>query len=242
MSLGSAAFRLSNQLSPILLTGGIAQSLFGGALPIIAITEAAHFVSGLLSGADNIELDNFFANFQPLQGGTLIDYQVGTYPLANQAVAGNALIAQPLNLSMQMICPARDHLGYPLKLATMIALKNVLDKHVALGGTFVVITPSYFYTNGLLLRMADISNPQSKQVQNTWQLDFYFPLLTVEAAQSVQNSLLSKVTGGQQVDGSSWSGTSPTVGQPNSLAASSIMPSAASLPAANTASFAGGLT
>ncbi len=238
MTPGLAIFKLAFQLSPVLLTNGIAKYVPGGALPIIALTEAAHFLTGLLSGAGNIELDDFFAHFQPMPGGTLVDNQIGMYPFANQAVAANAIIAQPLQLSMLMRCPARDELGYATKLATMLALKAVLDQHNNLGGTYTVVTPSYFYTNGILTGMRDVSDAQSKQVQNAWQLDFLFPLLTLETAQSVQNNLMSKLTGGTQLSGQpTWSGITPSIGNVNSLAGPALIPSLSGSPAATTAPF-----
>ena len=213
---------------------GIATNITGGVLPIIAITEAAHFLDGILSGTDNIELDNFFAHFQPLQGSTLVDNQIGTYPFANQAVAGNAIIAQPLNLSMLMICPARDALGYPLKLLTVTALKQVLDQHNAMGGTYTVVTPSYIYTNGVLLRLSDASIQSSVQPQNAYQWDFFFPVLTVETAQSVQNSLISKLTNGTQIQGqAAWTGAGNAVADPSSLGITTTIPTASGLPGAS---------
>lgn len=236
-----SAYKLAFELSPIIFTGGIATNVPGGALPIITFTEAVNFTLGILSGAE-IDLDNFFAHFAPIPGATLIDEQAATYTLANQTVAANATIIQPLNLSMLMTCPARNELGYPAKLATMMALKTVMDQHSSMGGTYTVITPSFFYTNGILLRMVDASNGASRQPQNAWQLDFYFPLLTLEAAQTAQNSLISKITGQTQVpagaDGSiAWSGLSPTVGNPSSLVGPSIIPAGSALPGTNTAPF-----
>ena len=76
-------------------------------LPIISITEALNFTVGILSGGENIELDDFFANYQPIPGGTLIDQDIGEYPFANQSVAANAVIAKPLKIPMMMICPVR---------------------------------------------------------------------------------------------------------------------------------------
>jgi hypothetical protein len=239
---GFVAFKLAYQVSPILLTGGLAGQIPGGVLPIIAITEAASFFSGLLTGPDNIELDNFWATFRPMPGGTLIDNQIGTYPFANQAVAANAIIAQPLVLSMLMQCPARAGLGMITKLITVTALKLALDQHNQSGGTYTVVTPSYFYTNGILLNMRDVTPGDSvDQPQSHWQLDFAFPLLTLNAAQQLQNNLMAKLTNGSQVDGQpAWSGTSPTVGAPNSLAAPSLIPVTSGLPSANTAPFIGG--
>lgn len=228
MSPGLAAFKLAFQLSPIMFVNGIATNIPGGMLPIIAITEAANFVSGLLSGAANIELDDFFAHFSPMPGSSLARFEIGTYPMANQAVAGNAIISQPLNLSMLMICPARDTLGYPLKLVTMMALQQAVQQHAALGGTYTIVTPSFFYTNGILTDLRDVSDGRSSQPQNAYQWDFVFPLLTVQQAQAAQNSLMSKLTSGSQTDGS-WSSAATSVGSTSSMATPSVIPSAGSL-------------
>ena len=70
----------------------------------------------------------------------------------------------------------------------MTAVQNVLNLHNQSGGTYTVMTPSYIFTNGILLRMSDASRGDSKQVQVTWQLDFTFPLLTLNQVQNAQNS------------------------------------------------------
>src|SRR5690242_11026591 len=95
-----------------MLVDGIASAIPGQMLPIISITEAINFTAGLLSGGAGTDLsdpnlDNFFANFEPIPGARLISQQVGHYPFANQAVAANAVIPQPLPVSLLMKCPAR---------------------------------------------------------------------------------------------------------------------------------------
>lgn len=234
ITAGRAVFRMAFQLSPIVLVGGIAQNIPGQMLPIIAITEALNFVDGLLSNGGDVNLDNFFANFQPVQGSTLVANQIGTYPFANQAVAANALIAQPLTLSMLMICPARNDFGWATKLATMMALQNALKQHNASGGTYIVITPSFIYRNLIMTQMTDVSNPGSHQAQNAWQLDFVAPLLTLEEAEAAQNSLMSKISSGTQLTGApTWSGLGPTVSETgaNAVGAPAIIPSAGVTPA-----------
>lgn len=229
ISAGMAAFRVSFQLSPVIFTGGIAAEIPGGMLPIILITQALSFVQGILSGGGEIDLDNFFANFQPLTGGTLINQSIGKYPFANQVVAANAVIRQPLKISMRMICPARGPAGYAVKLATMTALQSAFSLHNASGGTYTIATPSYFYTNCLMSDpgMTDTSNGASLQVQNTYQLDFEQPLLTLQDAQQAQNSLMSRLTAGTPISGPpAWSGLSPTVGNPPSLGAIGTIPAA----------------
>lgn len=226
-SAGQTAFKLAFQLSPIILTNGIASNIPGGMLPIISLTEALNFTDGLISGANPIDLDNFFANFEPLPGATLIDQEIGHYPFANQAVAANAVIAEPLKVSMRMTCPAREKLGYAVKLATMIALQTALAQHNGSGGTYTVATPSYFYTNCLMTGMRDVTEGESNQPQYVWELDFEQPLLTLQQAQQAQNSLISKITSGTSISGQpAWSGLATTVGQPPSLAASSVIPAA----------------
>lgn len=237
MSAGSEAFKLAFQISPIILTGGVAQSIPYGMLPIILITQSISFVRGLLGGSIGTNLDDYFAHFQPMPGSTLIEQQIATVPFANQAVAANATIAQPLTLSMLMIAPVRAPVGFASKLATMMAMQTVLKKHNSLGGTYTVITPSSFNPNMILLRMADASNGQSHQAQNTWQLDFVAPLLTVSEAESAQGSLMSKLSSGTQISGEpTWSGLSPAVGTPSSIGAGSLVPAATGSPASTVTS------
>jgi hypothetical protein len=239
VGIGLSAFKLAFEISPIVLTGGIAASIPGTMLPIIAITESLNFVSGLLSGGDPLDLDDFFAHFVPLSGSTLVEQEIGHYPFANQAVAANAVIADPLHVSLRMICPVKSALGYAEKLATMIALQKAIALHNASGGTYTVATPSAIYTNCLLLRLFDASSSDSAQAQNTWQWDFEKPLLTQEDAASAQNNLMSKITSGVPILGSgggvSWSGIASTVGVPPSLASSSLVGSAQGQPAATAA-------
>jgi len=231
MAIGSSIFQLAYEISPIVLVGGI---IPGGMLPIVAITESASFLQGILSGGSPLDLDNHFAHFQPMPGATLIDYQVAMYPFANQAVAANAMIAQPTTLSLLMICPAKGRMGYPVKLATMIALREVLKRHNASGGTYIVITPSIVQPNCLLTSMRDISPGNTRQPHIEWQLDFIAPLLTTGEAQSIMSSLMNKISGGTEINGApTWSNVENTVGAPNSVAAQSVVPSASSLPAAS---------
>jgi hypothetical protein len=224
---GQASYKLTYVLSPIILTGGVAQNIPGGMLPIISITQAQDFNTGLLSGA-NVDLDDYFAEFMPIPGGSIIDNSVGVYPFANQAVAANAIIANPLQVSMLMLCPIRyPASSYSSKQATMQALQSVLDQHNKSGGTYTIVTLSYTYTDCLMTGMRDVSSPESKQSQNAWRMDFVRPLLTLEQAQQAQNSLMSQITNGTPINGQpAYSGLSPTVGNPSSLAASSVVPAA----------------
>jgi hypothetical protein len=191
---GSAAFQLAFQLSPIIFTGGIAQSLPGQALPIVVITEGVDFIGGLLGGSTSLNLNNFFANFAPLPGGTLADNQIGKYPFANSKVAANAMIQSELFISMLMICPTQNN--YLASLATITALTATMNSHDSIGGTYTVLTPKYIYHNLVRRRMTDVSGNNTHQAQNAYQIDFEQPLLTLEAAQAAQNRLTSILSGG----------------------------------------------
>ena len=230
-SLGLSAWRLSFQFSPIILVNGIAEAIPGGMLPVISITESVNFFDGLLGGAPDLTEDNFFANFQPVSGARIIDNQFGNYPFANQAVAANAIIAQPLAISMRMICPVRNDSGYAQKLATITTLQNTLAQHNNLGGTYIVATPSFYYDSCILLALTDVSGQHSKQPQTEWQWDFAAPLLTLAQAQEAQNALMSRMSSGGAVAGDppSATGLSPAVGYPPGIAASSVAPAASNV-------------
>ena len=223
----STAYKLAFEISPIFLTGGIATSLasaytqsaglsvsFGvGALPIVALTQSPSFVTGLLTGNPPTDLSRYFAHFVPLPGSTLADFDVSTYPFANQSIAANAMIAKPLVISMEMICPANDETPYAVKLATMTMLKSTINQHVQMGGTFTVLTGAQMYSNLLLKRIVDISAGDTNQRQWRYQWDFIQPLITLAEAQTSQNSSISKLTAGVPTDGA-LSGPGSIVNQP----------------------------
>lgn len=204
-----AAFKLAFQTSPVFLTGGSASAAYGGTLPLVQLFGV---IASLASG-QGFSLDDTFASFQPLPGATLIDNEFSQYPFANQAVAANAVIAQPLQISMLMICPVRTTLGYASKIAIMYMLRQAFDTHNKAGGTYTVLTPSAVYTNCLFKQMRDVSSGESHQVQHTWQLDFFRPLLTQEEASAAQSNLFSKLTNQGVVTDPNPSSAASTVGQ-----------------------------
>ena len=187
--IGRSLYQLGFQISPIILTQGIANSIPGGFLPIIAITEAANYIDGLLSGNIDVNLDDFFAQYVPSTGTTLQNNEIATYPFANQTVAANSIIAQPLRISMTMICPARLNAGYYFKLAIMSALQKALALHNTSGGMYTIVTPSYIYQNCLMTSMTDVSGSQTKQSQYQWQLEFMQPLINSAQASTLENAL-----------------------------------------------------
>lgn len=228
-SLTREGFQLAFQISPIILTGGIAAAVPGGMLPIVALTEAASLTLGLLSGSADLALDDFFAQWKPAPGATLVNAELGKYPFANQQVAANALITDTLNVSMLMNCSPRSTGAMTSRFLTMTALKQVLAAHSNAGGLYTVITPSYPYTNCALLMVRDVTQGNSKHVQTDWQFDFEQPLITYNAASEVYSSLLAKLDGGTELTSTSWSGVSTTIGSALSGAATSIVSTASNL-------------
>lgn len=223
-SLLRSVFELGFQKSPIILVGGVASLIPGNLLPIIALTQSVSFAQGLLSGNVNLDIDNFFADFKPLPGATLIENQLGRYPFANQGVAANAVIVQPKRVSMLMQCPPRADGAMAARLLTLTALQQVLTLHISQGGLFTVATPSYLYTNCVLLKLADASQGAgTKHVQTAWQFDFEQPLITLDQAAMSYNSMLSKISSGLPSTGElSWSGVSTSVGSAVSGAATNL--------------------
>jgi hypothetical protein len=237
-SLGQNQFQLSFQISPIILTNGIASNVPGGGIPIVQFLQGQNFSTGLLSGGSSqTDPDQYFAQFVPLPGAMLIDNAVGTYPFANQAVAANAIIANPLTISLKMICPWRQPGDAQNKLATLTSLRTTLQQHSFSGGTYTIVTLSYIYTNCLLTAMKDISSGDSRQFQYEWELDFFQPLLTLQQAQAAQNSLINAVSGGNVVTGNppTSTGLAAQVGFPPSIAMPGIIPSSSGLTGSNVA-------
>lgn len=225
-SIAVQAFKDTFQLNPIFLTGGIAGGFPGGIVPITSLLQGNGLLSGILGALTSFGQDSNFANFEPLAGATLIDQEFGTYPFANQQVAANAVIQQPLAVSLRMISPVRIGMGYSNKLSVMTALKTTLEQHNNNGGTYTVATPSFFYTNGLLKSLSCTDAGETKQSQMEWRWDFFFPLLTLQQAQGAQNNLMNQLSNGTQINGQpSLSGLPSSVGNPASNATSSIIPS-----------------
>lgn len=208
------AYDLAFQVSPIILTGGLATGILGGNLPIIALYgQAAGFVQGAVSSG-SISADDFYCRFVPLPGSTVINQTIGQYPFANQLVAANATVQQPLTISLQMIVPVKDSGGYLTKLAIFSSLQQSLLLHNASGGSYTIATPSLLYTNCLMTAMTDITGGETRQQQVSYQLDFVQPLISKQQAQAATSALMSKLSGGNQITSPSWSGASATAGQP----------------------------
>lgn len=210
-------FALSYEYSPIILQGGIAQTAPNGAIPIIQILQPELFPNGFnATAAAAIDPEDFIAHFRPMPGSTLLENTVGTYPFANQATAANAVITEPLRLSMRMEAPAPAQGGYVAKLATFTNLQAQLAAHTASGGWFAVSTPAFTYTNLLLLTFRDVSSGEG-QVQAAWQLDFVAPLISEQQASAAYNALMGKIAGGTAVGGDppTWSGTQNSSGDPS---------------------------
>ena len=227
-SSGLEQWRQLNQISPIYLTGGIAANVSGGTVALLNYTQGNAF-NGLTSGAGQVSLDDYFAYFEPVTGATLISNAIGAYPFANQATAANAIITQPLAISMMMICPAKN---WSQKQATIMALQQTLAQHNNAGGTYSVQTPSFLWTDLIMTGMHDASGGETRQPQYRWQLDFAKPLITLAEAQQAQNSLMGKISSGTQVSASatgevSTSSAENVVGNPAAGAAATVVPATA---------------
>lgn len=203
----AAAYDLAFQISPIILVGGIAANTLGGMLPIIALGgQALAALQGAISGG--INTDAFFARYVPVPGSTLINQTVATYPFANQSVAANATIQQPLTIALRMIAPVKDTAGYLSKLAIWTSLQNSLVAHNAAGGTYTVATPWFIYTGCILQSITDTTGGSGKQSQIMAQWDFIQPLTTQMQATQAYSALMGKLASGAQVTAPTVAGTS----------------------------------
>lgn len=185
-------YQNSFEINPIILVGGVTGA---GMVPLGTILNARMYPTGLLSSSVAAPATDFFGSFKILPGHTLMDNQVATYPFANQTTAANAVITQPLKLSLEMVAPADSVMTTSIKRATFGALKTLLDNHTAQGGWYNVSTPTYVYQGCLLTSIIDSSaEMDGSQVQTRWIWNFMQPLLTAEAAQAAQNQSMSKLS------------------------------------------------
>ena len=197
----SAAFTLSYEISPIILTNGLA-SFSPLGLPLVAITEALSTAYTpnpvqLISGQGITIPSQPFFTWRPLPGSTLWKSDVAEFPFYTNRIAANSQLQQPLNISMLGHCPAGKDSPFGVKIATMIALQSVIKNHINAGGTFTVLTPSYIYTDCLLISMTDVSTGETNQAQVTWQLDFTQPLITFPSGLGALNDTMTALTDGR---------------------------------------------
>ncbi|MCU6240795.1 hypothetical protein [Enterobacter asburiae] len=213
MAFTREIYKLGFEISPVILCGGIAQSIPGGMLPIVAITQSASFVTGLLEGAISLnDLDKYFCHWKAVPGGTMVDYDIGRYPFANQAVAANALLEQPLRIPMMMDAPVNDNTGTMTKLVTLTALQATLQAHANLGGTYIVATPALLYSSCILKTVRDVTGSGDVTPQRQWLWDFEKPLISEAGAKGAQNSYLSKIDNGDKTTGNAWTNTIAALG------------------------------
>lgn len=213
MAFTRELYKLGFEISPVILCDGIAQSIPGGMLPIVALTQSASYVSSLMGGSMNLtDLDKYFCHWRAAQGGTMVDYDIGRYPFANQAIAANALLAQPLRIPMLMDAPVNDNTGALTKLVTLSALQAVLQAHANLGGTFVVATPGLIYSGCILRTVRDVTGTNEPLPQRQWLWEFEQPLITESGAEQAINNYLDDIDNGNKTTDPSWTNTVSALG------------------------------
>lgn len=238
-SAGLQSWRLAYEISPIVLVGGIAGGASGG-IPIVNFTDPGLFEGGILNSANPDAaptLDDYFAHFTVMAQGDLVNIKYGKYPFANQQVAANAAIFQPLTISVRMTCPMKGPGAAASKLSVITALQSTLNNHVNAGGTFTLMTPFFPYTNLLLNRLYDVSSAETKQKQWDWQWDFEQPLLTTQQAQQAYGSLINRMQAQGMIaeDPPAWSGPQSVADNFAAGGTPAAVPSGQNLPAAGTA-------
>ena len=192
-AIGRFAIETVYELSPILLKNGIASEREEKLMLIGELTQS-------LPPLPLTENNGFFAHWKTIGGGSLMQNSVAQYPLANQATAGNAIVQQPVNISMLMYCPATSLYNFALRRTFISGILSSLDLHVRLGGLFVVYTPFFTYDNCVLTGIRDASEGSVTELQNAMIFDFMRPMIMDEQeAQTAQNAFMSKITDGEKI-------------------------------------------
>ena len=209
---GQADFELSFGINAISLVNGIASQMPGQSLPLSTL------IAGNLGTGQTDALDDAFGKFYPLPGTSLIENQLGQYPFASQVIAANSIIKMPIKVSLLMRCPVRWQGGYGSKLSIMTSLQNTLADHCARGGTFIVATPVFFYTDVILVGLHNVNSGETLQPMIAWRWDFEKPLISGAQAAGALSPFMSSLSSGGAISGDT-SGLSlaspPGVGSPS---------------------------
>ena len=196
--------QLAYQICPIILTGGIAAQLPWSMLPMLNLMSPSGSLAPSILPFLDSDLDDAFAAFNVVPGGQLVLQQIGKYPFANQYVAANAVVREPLTLSVLMDTPMRGENPWTLKSQVFTSLKATLDSHNNAGGTYTIATPAYIYENMVMTSLTDISRGGNPVPQNAWRFDFEKPLVALsELQQGAQNLVTSAMSMGLVTNGSS---------------------------------------
>lgn len=206
------------------LASGVTYGGTGSASTGSGATTVAGASISSSSGSSSASTD-VFGVFTVLPGGTLIDNEIAHYPLANQATAANAVITNPLRISVEMLAPAYEAIPFSLKRTIFTALKSTLDQHTALGGYYMVYTPAFTYNDCLLETLVDASEDErGGQPQVRWVWTFEQPLITVQQSQAAQAQAAARITNGNYNSGDP-PGSNQTVTSPSSVANQVVIPS-----------------
>jgi hypothetical protein len=182
--------KLTYQIAPIFLTGGIATGIPGSIMPMLSFTNApvGLNLAGNILPVDIKDLDEAFGAFTVLPSGTLVSQQVAKFPFANQFTAANATIREPLGVQVLMEAPMRGPNAWANKFAIMNALKATLDIHNNLGGTYTILTPAFMYTEMIMTELVDASRATNSLPQNAWKFVFERPLVALEELKAIYYS------------------------------------------------------
>lgn len=204
------------QVSPIILTDGIAVNQPGQMQLLISLLAPPSLDLG--PNVKNLNpLDTAFGAFNVLPGGNLVAQTIPKYPLADMTMAANAIVRDPIQVSLIWDIPMKGRNTWGNRLSTMQNLKGILDSHNNAGGRYIILTPSYYYDNCIMVSLTDNSRGQGVLPQNAWRFDFERPqVVTTMDATGAQSILMRKITGGLQTPGAwSYPATGGIGGQPN---------------------------
>lgn len=183
-------WRMQYEFAPILLKDGIADGYPEKVMSILQLTQQNGYP---------FDDSGYFGYFSFTNGGTFMQNTVAQYPFANQYTAANSIVRQPNNISLLMTCPARSNMPIDKRQSIFQSLIASLDRHIALGGMFVVYTPMAIMQNCLLLAMRDSSTGENAVLQNGIIFDFTQPqIMTDEDAQKATNATMDKINKGEK--------------------------------------------
>lgn len=110
----------------------------------------------ILGAGASVPLPLIGFEYLPLQRIELLNYSYSQYPYLNRETISNTSIKNPLRFQIQGVKPITSLNTMFLSLAVNIGLLELMDKYVAGGGTFTIVTPWGVLTNCVLEKIEGV--------------------------------------------------------------------------------------
>lgn len=121
----------------------------------------------------------------------ILRYQTTNYPYLNKSVTSNGAIKQTNSIKLQILSVITRLNSYPRNFLKMMVLTPYLERYVARGGLFTIVTPSYVYKNCQLERFF-ATNENDGQKGVSFRAEFKQAMISLDDLNKVSKNLTAQ--------------------------------------------------